>query len=152
MIKTVGLALGTALLAAMVPGGAGQSSGRGPEADEVLSGGVELARDVGLWLHREGPRVDVDRLSGWAAYPRQRGSARLFTLLPAEVGRYRANFRFTGCACDPSWYYEDWVVHVSNGPVEPDRFIPGRLDHDIDERVHLYGGATRSAGRRRTAG
>jgi hypothetical protein len=72
----------------------------------------------------------------------------LFKLRPGQVGRYRANFRFTGCACDPSWFYEDWVVHVSNGPVEPDRFLQGRPDHDVDDRVHLYGGAARPAARR----
>jgi hypothetical protein len=39
------------------------------------------------------------------------------------VGRYRANFRFTGATCNPSWYYEDWLIHVSNGQVAQDRFV-----------------------------
>jgi hypothetical protein len=44
--------------------------------------------------------------------------AGLFTLGPGQVGRWRANFRFSGCACGPSWDFEDWLVHVSNGVVE----------------------------------
>jgi hypothetical protein len=64
------------------------------------------------------------------------------------VGRWRANFRFTGCACSPSWYFEDWLVQVSNGVVEIDQFVDGRPDREIDERVHLYGGPA-SVGRRR---
>jgi hypothetical protein len=117
--------------------------------DEVLSGGVEQARDVGLWLSLDGAAVSVDRLPGSAAYPRPRASSRLFTLAPGQVGRYRANFRFTGCACDPSWFYEDWLVHVSNGPVEDDRFVQGEPDHDVDDRVHLYGGTGRRTLHRR---
>jgi len=115
--------------------------------DEVLTGGVERARDVGLWVTVGESAITVERLPGWAAYPRPRGSARLFKLLPGQMGRYRANFRFIGCSCDPSWFYEDWVVHVSNGPVEPDGFVRGQPDHDVDDRVHLYGGAVRSANR-----
>jgi hypothetical protein len=112
--------------------------------DEVLSGGLERARDVGLWLGFEDSAIGVERLSGGTAYPRSRRSARLFKLLPGQVGRHRANFRFTGCTCNPSWFYENWVIHVSNGPVEPDRFIQCQPDRDVDDRVHLYGGATRS--------
>jgi hypothetical protein len=110
---------------------------------EVLSGGLERARDAGLCLTLAGSTLVVDRLPGWAAYPRPRGTARLFRLLPGEVGRYQANFRFIGCACNPSWSYENWAVHVSHGPVEPGRFLEGRPDHDIDDRVHLYGGVRR---------
>jgi hypothetical protein len=71
----------------------------------------------------------------------------LFALAPGQVGRYRANFRFTGCHCSPRWYYEDWLVNVSNGHITPDRFTHGRPDHDMDHRVHLYGGAGRRARR-----
>jgi hypothetical protein len=88
--------------------------------------------------------IVVERLPGWAAYPRPRGSARLFEILPGQVGRYQANFRFTGWICNPSWFYEDWTVHVSNDPVEPDRFIHGQPDRNIDQRVHLYGRGTAS--------
>ncbi|MEU4398080.1 hypothetical protein [Micromonospora orduensis] len=113
--------------------------------DEVLGGGVERARDVGLWLTMNGSTTIVDRLPGRAADPRDRGATRLFTLSPGQVGRYRANFRFTftQCACNPSWFYEDWVVHVGNGPVEPDGFVHREPDHDVDNRVHLYGGSVR---------
>jgi hypothetical protein len=111
---------------------------------EVLYGGVERGRDVGLWLTSEGSALMVDRLPGWAAYPADSGYARLFTLLPGEVGRYRANFRDRGSCCNRAWHYESWSVHVSNGRVEPDRFIRGEPDHDVDKRVHLYGGPTRS--------
>jgi hypothetical protein len=100
-----------------------------------------------LWLSLDGATVPVERLPGWAAYPRPRPSGRLFTLGPGQVGRYRANFRFAGCACNPGWFYESWVVHVSNGGVEADRFIQGRPDRDVDDRVHLYG-ATRSPAER----
>ena len=84
----------------------------------------------------------VDRLPGWAAYPRQSGPARLFTLRPGQVGRYRANFRFTAttCACNPSWYYEDWLILIANGEIRTDGFIVRTPDHDLDHRVHLYGG------------
>ncbi len=122
--------------------------------DKILAGGVEQARDVDLWLtvngsgSGSGSGVTVDRLPGRAAYPSPRGPARLFTLLPGQVGRYRANFRFrvTECPCDPSWFYEDWVMHISNGPVEPTTFIHSVPDHEKDDRVHLYGGAAQPAG------
>ncbi len=116
--------------------------------DTVVAGGAEQARDVDLWLMIDSSGVAVDRLPGRAAYPPPRGSTRLFTLLPGQVGRYRANFRFrfTECACNPSWFYEDWVMHVSNGPVEPTRFFQSLPDHEVDDRVHLYGGAARPTG------
>ncbi len=92
----------------------------------------------------------MERLPGRAAYPRDRRSARLFTLAPGQVGRYRANFRFTVTECprNPSWYYEEWAVHVGNGLVAPDTFVHGAPDHEVDQRVHLYGGTIRLAGRR----
>ncbi|MFD6752153.1 MULTISPECIES: hypothetical protein [Micromonospora] len=111
--------------------------------EKVLSGGVEQARAIDLWLGRTGQRLTVDRLPGAAAYPRPYASTRLFTLTPGQVGRYRANFRFTGCACSPSWYYEDWLVHVSHGPVTPGHFVDRQPDRDVDHRVHLYGGTVR---------
>ncbi len=117
--------------------------------DEVLVGELGRARDVGLWLSLDGATVTVERLPGWAAYPRPRPSARLFTLGPGQIGRYRANFRFTGCACNPSWFYETWVVHVSNGNVNTDRFIQGRPDHDVDDRTSLR--CNQVAGRARAA-
>ncbi|MBU2669507.1 hypothetical protein KOI35_38960 [Actinoplanes bogorensis] len=122
--------------------------------EEVSYGGVERGRDVGLWFMSEGSTLKVDRLPGRAAYPADSGPARLFTLEPGEVGRYRANFRlrFAACCCDPSWYYETWSVHVSNGRVEADRFVRGEPDHDVDKRVHLYGGSIRSGGRIRRLG
>lgn len=115
--------------------------------DEVLGGGTKQARSIGLWLSRDGETVTVDRLPGSAAYPRPYPSSRLFTLTPGQVGRYRANFRFTGCSCNPSWYYEDWLVHVGHGPVSDDRFVQGQPGRDVDHRVRLYGGT-----RRRSAG
>jgi hypothetical protein len=110
---------------------------------KVLSGGVEVGRDIGLWLTDEGATLTVERLPGWAAYPPDSGSARLFTLLPGEVGRYQANFRFWGRCCSRTWHYESWTVHVGNGRVDADRFARGRPDHDVDKRVHLYGGKAR---------
>jgi len=111
--------------------------------DEGLAGGVEQARDLGLWLTLTGSAVGVDRLPGRAAYPRPGTSTHLFTLARGQVGRYRANFRFTGCMCSPSWFYEDWLIHVSNGTVARDHFVQAEPDRDIDNRVHLYGGPGR---------
>ena len=115
---------------------------------EVVSGGAERARDVGLGVTFAGSAVIVGRLPGLAAYPRDGGPARLFTLAAGQLGRYRANFRFTvtQCPCNPSWFYEEWVVQIGNGRVEPDRFIGHEPDHDVDHRVHLYGGTIRPAG------
>ncbi|SNY55514.1 hypothetical protein SAMN05421748_116160 [Paractinoplanes atraurantiacus] len=112
---------------------------------QVSSGGVERARDLGLWLSKETSAVLVDRLPGSAAYPRQSGPVRLFKLLPGEIGRYRANFRFavTTCQCNPSWFYEDWLLLMANGEIETDGFLARTPDHDVDHRVHLYGGAIR---------
>jgi hypothetical protein len=118
--------------------------------DRTSAGGAERARDVDLWLTVDGSRsgIAVDRLPGRAAYPPPRGPARLFTLVPGQVGRYRANFRFrfTECPCNPSWVYEDLVLHISNGPVEPTTFIRSVPDHEKDDRVHLYGRAARPTG------
>ncbi len=119
--------------------------------DQVFGGGLERARDLDLSLVSKGSALVVDRLPGLAAYPRQSGPARLFVLLPGQTGRYRANFRFTvtQCPCDPSWYYEDWLVHISHGEVEDAGFVERAPDQDVDHRVHLYGGSTRSTGGRR---
>ncbi|MFC7277361.1 hypothetical protein ACFQS1_25495 [Paractinoplanes rhizophilus] len=113
--------------------------------DDVVTGGLDRARDLDLWLSVEGSALVVDRLPGWAAYPRQRGPGRLFMLTPGQVGRYRANFRYTvtTCACNPSWYYEDWLTLVAHGEVKADGFISRDPDYDVDQRVHLYGGLRR---------
>lgn len=87
----------------------------------------------------------VERLPGWAAYPRQSGPARLFALKSGEIGRYRANFRFTvtTCACNPSWHYEDRLILIANGGMKADGFVSREPDHHVDHRVHLYGGSRR---------
>ncbi len=105
------------------------------------AGGTKQARDIGLWLSWKGSALAVERLPCRAAYPRQGVSARLFALEPGQVGRYRANFRFTGCGCDPSWFYEDWLIHVCNGKIDVDGLISHKPDHEVDHRVHLYGGS-----------
>jgi hypothetical protein len=38
--------------------------------DGVVTGGLDQARDVDLWLSVESGTLVVDRLPGWAAYPR----------------------------------------------------------------------------------
>jgi len=113
--------------------------------DDVISGDADRARDLELWLSSKGSTLVVDRLPGSAAYPRQSGPGRLFVLRPGQVGRYRANFRFTftTCPCNPSWYFEDWLVLIANGETRTDDFIARKPDHDVDHRVHLYGGARR---------
>jgi hypothetical protein len=114
---------------------------------DVAGGGLDVARDLGLLLAWRGSALVVDRLPAGEAYPRRSGPARLFTLGAGEVGRYRANFRFwfTSCACDPSWYYEDWLIHLRNGETEAGGFRHHTADHDVDHRVHLYGGSRRPA-------
>ena len=116
---------------------------------QMFGGSLGSAERVGLWLAMAGSSVVVGRLPGWAAYPRPAGYAGLFTLGPGQVGRWRANFRFTGCACSPSWYFEDWLVHVGNGVARAGWFVDGMPAREVDQRVHLYGGSARSAGRRR---
>jgi hypothetical protein len=114
---------------------------------EQSGAGLDEAREVGLWIEVSRDRVMVDRLPGWAAYPIRRAPARLFTLKPGQVGRYHANFRFTGCACAPQWYYEQWTIHVAHAEARPDLFLVTPPVREVDDRVHLYGGAPR----RRTA-
>lgn len=109
----------------------------------VVNGGLGLAGDAGLWLIVKDSTVAVGRLPGRASYPRGGQASPLFRLRAGEVGRWRANFRFSGYS---DWYYENWMVHVSNGPVRQDGFIRSRPDFDVDDRVHLYGGAVRSGG------
>ncbi len=113
--------------------------------DGVVTGGLDQARDLDLWLSVEKGTLIVDRLPGCAAYPRQSGPSRLFTLKPGEIGRYQANFRFTvtTCACNPSWYYEDWLILIANGEMKTDGFVSRKPDHHVDHRVHLYGGSRR---------
>jgi hypothetical protein len=41
-------------------------------------------------------------------------------------------------------------MHICHGEIKADGFIECKPDYDIDHRVHLYGGSTRSAGERRT--
>ncbi|MEV4343047.1 hypothetical protein AB0J83_01010 [Actinoplanes sp. NPDC049596] len=116
----------------------------------LVSGGAELAGEAGLWFTADGPAVIVGRGQKWAAFP-SLGAARLFTVLPGQFGRYRANFRFrvTTCPCNPSWYYENHVLHVSNGYPDPGAFLQGEPLRDVDDRVHLYGGRRRPAAARR---
>jgi hypothetical protein len=117
--------------------------------DAVLSGGVDRARDLDLWLSAEGSQLVVDRWPGRAAYPQQSGPARLFALMPGQIGRYQGNFRFafTSCACNPSWYYEEWLVLIGNGGIQADGFVSGKPNQVVDHRVHLYGGPRRSSRR-----
>ncbi|BAL88846.1 hypothetical protein AMIS_36260 [Actinoplanes missouriensis 431] len=117
--------------------------------DGVVSGGLDRARDLGLWLSAESGALVVDRLPAGAAYPRHSGPARLFTLKPGETGRYRANFRFTvtTCACNPGWYYEDWLILIANCEMKADGFVSRKPDHHVDHRVHLYGGSLRPSRR-----
>jgi hypothetical protein len=65
---------------------------------EQFGTGADEVHQVGLQVELTDGAVVVGRLPGWAAYPLQRKLARLFTLKPGQIGRYRANFRFTGCA------------------------------------------------------
>ncbi len=116
--------------------------------DDVFNSDLERARDLGLCLSPKDSGLVVDRLPGGFAYPREYGPTRLFTLRPGQIGSYRANFRFTftTCPCNPSWYYEEWLVLIANGELRTDGFLSREPDHDADRRVHLYGGSRRPTG------
>ena len=104
--------------------------------------GKSAARAAGISLDADSDgTVTIDRLPGRQAYPIQHRPQRLFTLYNGQIGRCRANFRFTGCACAPQWYYEQWTTHILNGarPCQ-EVFVKGQPHHDVDLRVHLYGG------------
>ncbi|WP_236718127.1 hypothetical protein [Actinoplanes sp. TFC3] len=113
--------------------------------ESVASGDLDCAHDLDLGLTWKGDALVADRLPGRAAYPRQSGPARLCTLRPGEIATHRANSRFTvtTCACNPSWYYEDWLIFIGHGKSAPDAFTAREPDHAVDHRVHLYGGARR---------
>jgi hypothetical protein len=113
--------------------------------------GSDQAREVGLWIDFADDAAVVDRLPGWVAYPIRRAPARLFTLTPGQIGRYRANFRLTGCACSPHWYYEQWTTHVAHAPARHDLFLDTPYARDVDDRVHLYGGTKRRSAKLSTA-
>ncbi|MCW3839650.1 hypothetical protein ONA70_06020 [Micromonospora yasonensis] len=107
---------------------------------EQLREGAAAARDAGLWVEWRDGRALVDRLPSRASFPVRRVGTRLFSLAPGQLGRWRANFRFTGCHCSARWWYEEWTVHVAHAPAHPGLFHDGRWTRDRDERVHLYGG------------
>ncbi|GAA1830042.1 hypothetical protein GCM10009682_56040 [Luedemannella flava] len=114
-------------------------TGYRPDARTLV--GAKAAEQASLRLALVDDQLVVHRLPGWASYPaRPRHPRRLFALLPGQIGRYRANFRFTGCQCAARWWYEQWTVHVARGP---DGFAAPAVDHDVDDRVHLYGGRGR---------
>ncbi|MEU1840516.1 hypothetical protein [Micromonospora chersina] len=106
---------------------------------EEVREGEAAVREAGLWIGwRDGVAL-VDRLPGHASFPVRRAGARLFSLAPGQLGRWRANFRFTGCQCSARWWYEQWAVHVAHTPAHADPFRDPRWSRDRDERVHLYG-------------
>ncbi|WP_155372581.1 hypothetical protein [Catellatospora vulcania] len=110
--------------------------------EQVLSGG-DAASSASLQLTMTEQGVTVHAHARWAVYPRQDRPTRLFTLAPGEAGLYRANFRFRGCTCSASWWYEDWTVRVANAPARTDLFVRGTPQHVTDHRVRLYGGRSR---------
>jgi hypothetical protein len=80
----------------------------------------------------------------WASYPINRRLVEMCTLRPGQLGRYRANFRFTGCACAPRWSYQQWTVNIAHAPAREDLFVQGRFHVEKDDRVSLYGKKARS--------
>lgn len=115
----------------------------GHRPTEQLRTGPDAVRDAGLWVAWRDGRAAVDRLPGNASYPRPGVHTRLFTLAPGQLGRWRANFRFTGCQCSARWWYEEWTVHVAHPPVTGQPFQDAGWERDRDDRVHLYGGPRR---------
>ncbi|MFI7027098.1 hypothetical protein ACIBK1_00140 [Microbispora rosea] len=121
-----------------------------PLVHDVLidtEGGVRIeertaaeAEGVRLRLIETDGGLKVERLPSHASYPVPRHRAHLFTLGPGQVGRYLANFRFTGCACAPCWHYEEWTTYVATLPARRDLFLTReRYDAEVDSRVSLYG-------------
>ncbi|MEU0490941.1 hypothetical protein ABZ249_17070 [Nocardiopsis sp. NPDC006139] len=125
----------------------------GPDPEQVLLHNVEMwerwdyepreeARYVprsgipwSLRLREHGGLLTVSRAPGGTeAFPR-RWPRPLFTLRPGEVGRYRANFRFTALSHQSDWTYGDWTLRI--GYRAPRASAPAV---DVDDRVHLYGG------------
>ncbi len=105
--------------------------------------GYAAARAVGLWI-QAGETVTVDRPPARAAFPKPTIHTRLFALDRGQMGRYRANFRFTGCCCSPSWYYEQWTIHVAHTTSTHRGLLLHRTAaREVDHRVHLYGGPAR---------
>ncbi|GII34765.1 hypothetical protein Pmi06nite_82070 [Planotetraspora mira] len=92
----------------------------------------------GLLFKPDGTGVEVIRTPAWHAFPHDRRPAQMFRLLPGELARYLANYRFSGYSTD--WYYEEWTVHIAFAPWRPNLFLGDKFDHVKDERVTLYGG------------
>ncbi|MGW9346561.1 hypothetical protein [Nocardiopsis flavescens] len=88
-----------------------------------------------LRLREHGGLLTVARSApdGWEAFPR-RWPRTLFTLRSGEVGRYRANFRFT-VGRDAGRLYGDWTLRVGHGA-----WHTGAPAADVDDRTRLYGG------------
>jgi hypothetical protein len=116
---------------------ADEAAGYAPVA--AVSGQSLPALVAGLRFQEDADRVAVTRRQLWAAFPRDRGPARLFLLDPGERARYWANFRFSGSSTD--WYYEQWTVNIAGGPRRADLFLDDRFDRERDDRVSLYGDA-----------
>ncbi|MGA3562354.1 hypothetical protein [Melissospora conviva] len=117
----------------------------GYRVDSRTACGMTALERVSLHAGLTDDGLVVQRLPGWDVYPASRRVTRLFTLRAGEVGRYRANFRFLGttCPCAPYWYYEAWTLHIAYAVPDPVVFPGATADHDVDHRVHLYGGRSR---------
>ncbi|WP_306366588.1 hypothetical protein [Nocardiopsis sp. CC223A] len=88
-----------------------------------------------LRLSEHGGLLTVSRAPGGTeAFPR-RWPRPLFTLRPGEVGRYRANFRFTAASHESDWLYSDWILRIGHRA-----WHTSAPAVDVDDRVHLYGG------------
>lgn len=91
----------------------------------------------GLHLSVTGDTLRVARVSTSAAFPHLRHPVQLFQLGPGERARYRANVRFSGY--NIPWYYEEWTVNIAYAPWHRELFLAEDFDHELDERVSLYG-------------
>jgi hypothetical protein len=110
--------------------------------ERTLTGTMDRAHDLGLWLRLDGGTLIVERSPGSAAHPSWSGPDRLFRLEPRQVGQYRANFRFSGYCCGQRWSYEEWLIRIGHNGVDPETFSRRRPVHDVDRRVRLYGGGS----------
>ncbi|MBV1856501.1 hypothetical protein [Catellatospora tritici] len=116
------------------------SSLDGYRFSERVRSGDRAAYALSLDLSSADGGVTVHLAHSSAVYPRSGAPRRLFTLSPGETALYLANFRFRGCQCSASWWYEDWTINVAHAAARSDVFL-GRTPHHLaDHRVNLYGG------------
>lgn len=115
-----------------------------PAATVVTAADLSSAHQLDLALVLRDGVVSARAVPVSAAFPGQFGYRRArLALAPGQRGVLRLNFRFTGCSCQPWWWYEEWIVHVAHVPdgarVPAEVLMAGEPDTVLDQRMSLYG-------------